>query len=212
MKKSIIIIALLAFGLSAFAQLPFTFDLGIKAGINSSQITTENASFNNVTYENFTSAAKSGYNIGAFARLGGKRLYLQPELLYCRRNSQSVSESSAAIQTVDLKSIQVPVLLGYKLINLKVASIRVFTGPAMSFVLNSSSVDIVASNIQNFNPRNFKNNIWDWQLGAGIDILKLTFDVRYEWGLTNTSDGNLSNIGFVNKGKVLTFSLGFKFI
>lgn len=111
-----------------------------------------------------------------------------------------------------MKTIQVPVLLGFKLINLKVASLRAFTGPAMSFVMSNSNVDMVAGNLQNFDPKNFKNNIWNWQLGAGIDILKLTFDVRYEWGLSDTSGGNLINPGFVNKVKAMTFSVGFKFI
>ena len=211
MKKTVLTITLATIVLSTYAQLPFTFDLGLKAGINSSQISTGSATINNVSYTNFTSPGKSGFDFGAFARLGGKRLYLQPEILYCQQNGQS---SNALItQNLNIKTIEVPVLLGFKLINLKVASLRAFTGPAMAFVMNSSNVDLVAGNIQNFDPKNLKNNIWNWQLGAGIDILKVTFDVRYEWGLSNTSGGNLSsNPGFVNKVKALTFSVGFKFI
>ena len=207
MKKSILTISLMTIVLTTFAQLPFTFDLGLKAGVNSSQINTSNATINNVSYTDFTSPAKSGFDIGAFLRLGGKRLYIQPEVLYCQQNSQS--STGSVTQTLNLKTIQVPFLLGFKILNLKVASLRAFTGPAMSYVLKSSNVEL---NLPNFDPSNFKNNIWNWQLGAGIDILKLTFDVRYEWGLSNTSDGNISNIGFVNKGKALTFSVGFKFI
>ncbi len=210
MRKSILTITLLSIVLSSFAQLPFTFDIGLKGGINSNQLSTENNTINGVSYSDFTSAVKSGFNIGAFARLGGKKLYLQPELLYCQKNSQSTSSSPASLtQTVNLKTIQIPLLLGYKIINLKVASIRAFTGPAMSFAMSGSNVK---SNLNNLALNNLKNNIWDWQLGAGIDLLKFTFDVRYEWGLTNISDPGPSNIGFVNKGKGLTFSLGFKFI
>lgn len=195
--------------LSTFAQLPFTFDLGIKAGINSSKITTDNFSVSNYTYSDFKSDAKSGYNLGAFARVGGKKIYLQPELLYCVKNSESTSGTTT--QTIKLKTIQIPVLLGFKLIDLKLASIRAFTGPAMSFVMSGSSVE---SNLPNIDPKNFKNNIWDWQLGGGVDVGPLTFDVRYGWGLTKVSDGNsnVNSIGFVNKGNTLTFSLGFKFI
>lgn len=185
---------------SAFAQLPFTFDLGIKGSINSSKINTQNTP----TYADFQSAAKSGYNLGLFARMGGKRMYFQPELLYCQKNGQS--SSGSLTQTLDLKTIQIPLLLGYKLIDLKVASIRAFTGPAMSFPTSGSSIK---SNLTNLSPGNLKNNIWDWQLGGGVDILKFTFDIRYEWGLSNISGGT---IGFVNKGNVLTFSVGFKFI
>jgi len=210
MKKSILTITLLTIVLSTFAQLPFTFDIGLKGGINSNQISTDNNTINGISYTNFTSAVKSGFNIGAFARLGGKKLYFQPELLYCQKNSQSTSGLPTSLtQTFKLKTIQIPMLVGYKLINLKVASIRAFTGPAMSFVMSGSNVK---SNLNNLALNNLKNNIWDWQLGAGIDILKFTFDVRYEWGLSNISDSNPGNIGFVNKGKGFTISLGFKFI
>ena len=207
MRKIILTITLMTLVLSTFAQLPFTFDLGVKAGINSTKITTDNMSFNGYNYSDFKSDAKSGFNIGAFARIGGKKIYLQPELLYCQRNGQSTSGTTN--QTLTLKTIQVPVLLGFKLIDLKVASLRAFTGPAMSYVMSSSNVEM---NLPNFDPKNFKNNIWDWQLGGGVDVLMFTFDVRYEWGLSNTSGGNLSNIGFVNKSNILTFSIGFKFI
>jgi hypothetical protein len=207
MRKSILTITLMTLVICSFAQLPFTFDLGLKAGINSGKITTDNFSFNGYNYSDFKSDAKSGFNIGAFARIGGKKIYLQPELLYCKRNGES--STSAVNQSLELKTIQVPVLLGFKLLDLKLASVRAFTGPAMSFVMKSSNI---AMNLPNFDPNNYKNNIWDWQLGAGVDILKFTFDVRYEWGLSNISDQNISNIGFVNKGNKLTFSLGFKFI
>ena len=208
MKNSILTIALMIIVTSTFGQLPFTFDLGLKGGINSSQINTENATINNVSYTDFKSATKSGYNLGIFARLGGKRMYLQPELLYCLKNGQS-SSGSLITQTMELKTIQIPLLLGYKLIDLKVVSIRAFTGPAMSFPMTGSTIK---SNLPNISPNNLKNNIWDWQLGAGVDILKFTFDVRYEWGLSNISGTIPDNISFVNKGNTLTFSVGFKFI
>ncbi len=204
MRKTILTITLMTLVLSSFAQLPFT--IGIKAGINSNKITTDDYSVTGYTFNDFKSDAKSGYNVGAFARLGTK-IYLQPELLYCVRNGESTS--GIASQTIKLKTIQVPVLVGFKLIDLKLASIRAFTGPAMSYVLKSSNVEM---NLPNFDPENFKNNIWDWQLGAGVDVGPIVFDVRYAWGLSNTSDGNISNVGFVNKGNTLTFSLGFKFL
>jgi len=200
---------LMAVVLSSFAIGPFT--IGLKGGINSSKITTDNYSGQGVTFNDFRSDAKSGFNVGAFARLGTK-IYLQPELLYCVRNSQSTDATGIATQSVKLKTIQVPILLGFKLIDLKLASIRAFTGPAMSFPMKSSKVtyDGVSAGITD--TENYKNNIWDWQLGAGVDVGMITLDCRYEWGLSNTSEGNPSKVGFVNKGNTLTFSVGFKFI
>lgn len=204
--------------LSTFAQVPFTFDLGIKAGINSSKVTTDNPSISGYNYSDFKNDSKAGFNVGAFARLGGKKVYLQPELLFGTRNSETtfnVSTTGAVTpggQKIKLKTIQVPVLLGFKLLDLKLASIRAFTGPAMSIVMNNSSVTYDGVTTSLSDTKNFKNNIWDWQLGAGVDVGPLVLDVRYEWGLSNTSDGKVANVNFVNKGNVLTFSLGFKFI
>lgn len=207
MRKTILTITLMTLVLSTFAQLPFA--LGIKGSINSSKITTDDYQVSNLTYANFKSDAKSGYNLGVFARLGTS-IYLQPELLYCVRNSES--HSGATSQTLKLKTIQVPLLLGVKLIDLKLASIRAFTGPAMSYVMGGS--DVTYANVTGGlgDPNNYKNNIWDWQLGAGVDVGPLVVDVRYEWGLSNTSGGNVNEVGFVNKGNTLTFSLGFKFL
>jgi len=209
MRKTILTFALMTAVLSTFAIGPFT--IGLKGSINSTKITTDNYSVGDFNYSNFKSDAKSGYNLGAFARLGTK-IYLQPELLYCVRNSQSTD--GTANQSVKLKTIQVPILLGIKLIDLKLASIRAFTGPAMSFPMKSSKVTYEGVSGPIYDTENYKNNIWDWQLGAGVDVGMITLDCRYEWGLSKTSEGsvNVSNPTFVNKGNTLTFSVGFKFI
>jgi hypothetical protein len=167
-----------------------------------------------------------GFIAGAFARIGGKKLYLQPEVLYSiKKGSSSVNlaESSGGLnagmytQNFDVKSIQVPLLLGYKLLDLKLVSLRLFTGPAMSVVLKNSQISLTGSggavvDPSLYDPKTFKNNVWDWQLGGGVDVGPLVLDVRYEWGLTNVSDGDVTKIGFVNKGNTLTFSLGYKFL
>lgn len=225
MKKIIIAIMLLTFTSSIFAQ---TLDFGIKGGINSQKITTDSyKGISGYSFSDFKSDAKMGFNIGAFARVGGKKLYLQPELLYSIRkgnttltldpSSTGSQPAGTYTQSFDVKSVQVPLLLGYKLIDLKLASIRIFTGPAMSVILKNSEITLANSggvvvNPTLYDPKTFKNNVWDWQLGGGVDVGPLVVDVRYSWGLTNVSDGgDPSKIGFVNKGNILTFSLGYKF-
>lgn len=223
MKKILFAAALLAFTSSTFAQ---TFDLGVKVGLNSQKITTDHPSASGYTFADFKSDAKMGFNIGGFARLGTNKYYFQPELLYSiRKGSTNLAVGTSPTggvpagnytQAVDVKSIQVPLLLGYKLLDLKLASIRAFTGPAMSVILKSSQIKLTNSggvvvDPALYNPNTFKNNAWNWQLGAGADVGPIVFDVRYEWGLSNVSGGDATKIGFVNKGNILTFSLGYKF-
>jgi Outer membrane protein beta-barrel domain len=207
MKISVLTFFLSLWVVTAFSQLPKTLDFGIKGGINSSQMITTDGTVNSVNYTNFITAAKSGFNLGIFARLGGKRAYLQPEILYCQKNGESLS--GPLVQTLKTTSIQVPILLGYKLINLKFGSLHAVTGPALSYSIGPSK--LLSSMTQlNLNP--LKTSSWNWQLGGGIDILMFTLDLRYEWGISPLSGLSSPNIGMGNKLKLYTFSIGFKFI
>lgn len=225
MKKILASVLFIALCFSLSAQ---TFNFGIKGGINSQKIIGgENTG--GYTFSDLRADSKAGYHVGVFARMGGKRLYLQPECLYSVKKSsygmnwaidgiQELTYSSQTFdQTFDLKSIQVPLLLGLKLINLKVVSLRVFTGPAMSVILKDSQIKLSDSGSPVvdptlYDPKYFKNNVWDWQAGGGLDIGNLVLDVRYEWGLTNITETNPQKISFNNKGNTFTFSVGFKFL
>ncbi len=191
MKKTLMTLSLLTLAMVTFAA---TFDLGIKAGYNTSKISTD--------LSTIKADSKGGYNFGAFGRFGGKNFYLQPEFLYVVRN-EGFSVGSA-YDAIKMKSLQVPVLLGYKLIDLKVVSIRAFTGPAISF---STGYESDKSFKYNFN-----NSTWDYQLGAGVDVLMFTFDIRYEWGLSKTFDTSSLGSNFTSKGNTFSVNLGFKFL
>ena len=191
MKKTVITLAFLTLSIVSFAV---TFDLGIKGGYNTSKLTSD--------FNSFKPDAQGGFNFGAFGRFGGNHIYLQPELLYVVKNGGfNISNITYAVKT---KSVQVPVLLGMKLLNLKVASIRAFTGPAISFV---SGYEIDQNLAYNYN-----KSTWDYQLGAGIDVLMLTFDIRYEWGLSKKFDSSNLGSNFTSKGNTFTVSVGFKFL
>lgn len=223
MKKILFAFAMLVFSFPIYAQ---TFNLGIIGGINSQKFTT-GVLHNAYTLSDLRSDAKTGYHIGAFARLGGRKLFLQPEVLYTVKRSTNtfvdnnptaeyVGEGPTYTQDFDLRSVQVPLMLGYKLINLKLVSLRIFTGPAMTINLKDSQIKFTEHGLDVepglYNSKYFKDNVWDWWAGAGFDLGALVFDVHYEWGLTNISDANTTNISFNNKGNTFTLSVGFKFL
>ncbi|GET25112.1 porin family protein [Prolixibacter sp. NT017] len=232
MKRLLLSFVLVALTTSLFAQLPIS--LGIKGSINSTKITTDNAiaGASSYTLNDLKADAANGFNVGAFLRLKHNKVFLQPELLYSVQKGKTTFDGSnldpnsttddfqgAVTQHMDVKSIQVPILLGVKVLDLKVASVNLMTGPAMSFILNGSEISFnkqsgVAVDPSLYDPNNFKNNTWDWQLGAGVDVAMLSFDVRYAWALTNVSEGVSNNdptvIGFKNKGNSLILSLGIR--
>jgi hypothetical protein len=185
MKKLFITVSFLVLSLVTFAA---TFDLGVKLGYNTTKLTADLSAF--------SADSKGGYNFGAFGRFGGDKFYLQPELLYVVKNGGF--KVGTAYDAIKMKTIQVPLLLGYKLVNLKVASIRAFTGPAVSFDSGYEGDIDLADNL--------KKSGWDYQIGAGVDFLMFTVDLRYEMGLTKKFDS------YSSKGNTFAVSFGFKFL
>ena len=222
MKKILASAVLIGFSLTSSAQI---FNFGIKGGINSLKISSNNNGNSFVVPELGQSEGGTGYHIGAFAQLTGKRFYFQPEFLLSSRKSfnqlsfvySDISHNRFS-QSFDIKAGQIPLLLGIKLFNFKLASITAFTGPAMSLILGSSKICVKDEANQTNNFPHLNNIVWDWQAGAGIDMGKLVLDIRCEWGLTNITDLGLVQNSFLvqhsfnNKGNTCTFSVGYKFL
>jgi len=155
MKKMIIFVVFAALAFSSYAK--DFFDAGIKAGVNSSKISTRIENYNPQTINN--------YQFGAFARISLGRIYVQPEAYYN-------SKGGEVIDKVNL-SVDVPVLLGLKIINKDFLNLRIMTGPVLSFATDKSVKG-------QFTRDNLENSAFGWQYGAGVDFLFLTLDARME--------------------------------
>ena len=175
MKKFILIFALLLFtaGVS-FGQ----FNFGIKVGYNASKLRT--------SFDSIKSSFNSGFHFGAFFRIGlGKKVYLQPEAYYTLQGGIFDNNLKNAVdnwkQKVTVGTLDVPVLIGFKIINLKVVNWRIMAGPMVSFVVNSSVKNLsLTGPIQNADINKLN---WYAQVGTGVDVLMLTLDLRYQLGL-----------------------------
>ncbi|HKK10252.1 MAG TPA: porin family protein [Bacteroidales bacterium] len=176
MKKILISLALLVSASALMAQL----SLGPKIGYTASELTTEGSQIKE--------EMKNTLHFGAFARLGTKT-YLQPELLFMTKGTKfGYSLSDGVQQDVKLNTIDIPVLLGFKLIDLKVANIRAMAGPVGSFVINKD-LENVGELDDELKDNNIKDANWGLQAGVGADFLSLTLDIRYEFGLSNMFEG-----------------------
>jgi hypothetical protein len=184
MKKLTIIILLAVIALTGNAQ--GFFDAGIKAGVNTSKIST--------TISDYTPQSINNYLFGAFARINMGRIYIQPEAYYNSKGGEYIDKLNAStINSFDLKTIDVPALLGVKIIDQKAFNLRVMGGPIFSFVTDKSFSG-------QFNADNVKNSFFGWQYGAGVDFLFLTFDARMEkYGndITQAPDFSTKNGNFV---------------
>ncbi|GAB4314292.1 MAG: hypothetical protein Kow00127_05520 [Bacteroidales bacterium] len=209
--KIFIFSGLILLATSGFGQL----SLGIKGGFGLNQLTTD--------LEEVTQAAQAGYQFGAFVRLGDK-VHLQPEIYFASKPGDlkydltSGNVRSSIHQEVVLKSVDVPLLVGAKIFNPPMMNIRLQAGPVASIVTKKTldiTMDGIDIPVDDSSLDSFKDMNWGIQFGAGVDVLMLTIDLRYELGLNNIYDqpddapeGDYSSL----KNNMFFLSLGLKLL
>lgn len=193
MKKIILSLLLIGSGAVAFAQGLPTFQLGVKGGVNLTKFKTTNT---------FDSDNRAGYYAGLWARIGGAGIHLQPEV-YLSGKSSVLTNSSGQDNKVKFTSLDVPILIGTK-IGAAGFGLRLNTGPVVSFNLDQE---------QNFSQAasssfkgDFKDKAFSWQFGAGLDLGKLSADVRYESGLSKINSDTYPT----TKLNLFTVGIGFR--
>lgn len=130
---------------------------------------------------------KSNYQVGMFFQFG-RKIYFQPELYYAVRNVNQELTYSSMPEDLKVNSIKVPVLIGIKIIDLKIISAHLMGGPMGTFDLDEGKIE--SKNI-------FKNIDYKLQLGAGVDVLGfITLDVRYAVNLNEDLKSELNNLNW----------------
>lgn len=204
MRKLLVMLALMATASTAFGQF---FTIGPKIGLSNSSIKVDDV-------ESIASGESSvGFHAGLFSRITIAGFYVQPELTFTSTGGEikySDDGSSTLDQVTELKynKLDVPVLAGMKFAKF----FRVNVGPSFSLILsedarNKGTVDEVKSN--------YKNATVGYQAGVGLDIGKITFDLRYEGNLSKMGDAiNIGNESFDTdmRNNQWLFSLGFKLL
>lgn len=202
MKKIALLLSVVFFTGTLYSQISF----GPKIGLNVSKLSTDLAA--NVS--SLTESSKTGFQFGAYVRLGTK-YYIQPELLYSVKGGilevvGDVANPLNGNSEYKMGTMDIPVLVGTKLFSLPMVNVRAFAGPIASFII---SKDLTIGNIvPDTDDIKLKSAIWSAAIGAGVDVMMFTFDVRYEFGLNNISDDAV-NIKSM-KSNTFNVSLGWK--
>lgn len=190
MKKIILLISLFIGALSVSAQ--GGFNAGLKAGLNTSKVSTNLSSYTPQTINN--------YLVGAFARINFGAFYVQPEVYYNSKGGEVINDLSLnTVNSFDLKTVDVPALLGLKIIKNENFNLRVMGGPVFSFVTDKSVEG-------QFTKDKLKDNFFGWQYGAGVDFMFLTFDARME----SYSENIYATPDFDSNSGTFVLSLGIK--
>ena len=196
MKYLSLTLAFLLVGLFASAQVLPSFQLGIKAGANFSKFDSENT---------FSSDNRAGFYGGLWARLGAAGIYFQPELYVSGKKTNLVSDATGEVNKVNFTSLDVPLLIGTKF-GAAGIGLRLNTGPMFSLILDENqSFSQAAGSVFK---ADFKNQAIAWQFGAGLDIKKLSFDARYELGLSKINKSGYPG----TKLNLFTIGLGYRIL
>jgi len=190
MKKLILILVASMFIVTVSdAQI---FKYGIKAGVGFSTLKIDDItgiSDGADVYDLVTGGGVMGYHIGLQTRIKIAMLVIQPELYFNAGGGsleQVMDGGATEILNVNFSRIDVPLLVGVKL-----GPARINVGPVGSYVLKEETLDL--SQIQDDYTLFTSAMTWGFQAGLGIDVSKISLDVRYE--------GSLSKLGE-------TFSVG----
>lgn len=169
MKKILLLLFIFAFGYNAMAQLPI--NIGVHGGITSNRIKVKDIP------SAIGSRAHTGYLFGAFARLNLGKIYIEPSLNY--NHKESIIETKSLSQganngdiTLKVNSFDIPLMLGFEVLDLSILKLRTYLGPVMSFPSRKGGSELGIEKTRTTN--------WHGKLGVGVDVWKLTFDIDYE--------------------------------
>lgn len=204
MKKITLLFTALIISGAMFGQ----FHFGPQIGYSASNLT--------LNVDSVSNGLKNNFLAGVFVRMGQK-IYVQPEVNWMTQGSVFSYNGLNKVpleQEIKLNTIQVPVNLGWRIINLEVVNIRLFAGVAANFLMNTS-INTKSGDPDDYEdvlvPDDFKSVTWQWDAGLGVDVLMFAVDVKYVGGLSNvlndfSYDGNTVN----SKSNLFVVTLGWK--
>jgi hypothetical protein len=201
MKKLLLTLSLfVAVATVTRAQILPKVQVGIKGGVNLSSLSNSGSTF--------SADNRAGYLGGIWARFGALGFNFQPEL-YVTSKNVDINSSNGTSSSAKFTSIDVPLLLGGKIGAFGLGG-RFYAGPLLSFAINRNGNSFGSAAGDAVNLR-YKDANFAVTAGAGIDIRRISIDLRYEAGLTKQEyvDGSTS---IKTRVSLFNLSLGYAFL
>lgn len=195
-RSTILLIVLFLYAASGISQI----SLGVRGGIYSTRIKDLNEGDYDIE---FNGIPKMGYHVGIITQFEIGPVLIQPELLYC--DIRNDIEKGQELTELEIKKIDLPVMLGYKL-----AALKIMAGPVVSFVIDDTGDLPAYAGYELL----LEQATIGYQVGFGFDVSRLSLDFKYEGGLSQWFDsininGNVTE--FDARPNQFLFSIGLFF-
>jgi hypothetical protein len=172
------------------------FSIGPKLGISQGNVSVNGDGF-------VSGDEKFGYHLGAFVRMGGHSIFLQPEFLFTQTGGTIIQKSDVLDDVFDasFNRIDIPVMFGFKMLRF----LRLQAGPIASILLDYKIVDA----FQNAVNVDYSSSTLGYQTGIGFDIGNFILDFKYESSLSKISK-SVAGFETDQRQNQLIFSAGFR--
>lgn len=207
-------------------KVRFEVSYGVKAGFNSSMYIIDEFVVNGTTINDMQNNYKLGYNFSVFTRFSLNRHFFQVgpefsiingEIKFDKKASQhpDITPDYASIVS-NIKSINIPLVYGYSIVDEKPYNFSVFAGPVFKYIWERKS-DIEFINLFSDVDERLSTYSVNLTMGLSVKISYIFFDFAYEVGLNNISK-SIERISAPDEKLVLdrrnntiSFSVGFTF-
>lgn len=123
------------------------------------------------------------FQAGFFLQFG-RKFYIQPEFYYAMRKEKS----SGTTSDVTINTLNIPLMFGMRVFNLRVISAHIMAGPSASFFLKES---VTSPGLER------RKSNFAIQAGGGVDLLDfITLDVRYAVDLNDSMNKQIKQLGW----------------
>ncbi|MDM1522551.1 PorT family protein [Empedobacter sp. 225-1] len=204
--KKLILTAIV--GLAANFATAQNINFGLKGGVVFN--TDKGEVWNDATSNIFKKDGKAatGFQAGALARVSLAGIYIQPELLYTQfKNEYNAEDNNGNNRNFDVtkQRLDIPVNVGKRFLGIA----HVQAGPVFSYYFDDklSVKEFTTAKQDEFNV--------GMQIGAGVEVSKLLFNLRYEFGLGKVGseivNGNNREFNTENRPQMLNLTVAYLF-
>lgn len=162
--------------------------LGVRAGLSSSSYSASDFTSPDYVVKK-SNDASFGYHFGLFGQVKLLGFFVQPELLLTSIGNsyelKDVSKNTSKSINDRTYNLDIPIIFGYKF-----GPAKLEAGPVARINLGN------VSNNSDYK-YNFNTASWAFQVGAGLQISRISVDLKYEFGLSKLGSG--VNIGGVER-------------